>query len=317
MDNSTYFERSVARLKEVENFCKSSEQCGIIEIGNKRIRMIKDTIGESTHIYTSVFYGDKLADINRKYDLSAIYAQNRLFIVNKYVFDLYNGFYAEEQYDNFITFRGYADSLYQKMVKEVFPSYYDKIQPTHIAEELEDVSRIREHYRRSFFDGIAYDTPKVGRNSTLTDLDVANLLAGFTTENELLLSVLNRSKEYYDYQKSFNCAISKYLETHKLIEDYEIEIATALDNLGEVKTVTLEFEKDGKTAQGKIEVISLKNLLRLNDYFSYYSFASDTIGKKVFNSLGIELYDKDNRLYTSDITKILYRGKAVYTRKEI
>ena len=316
MSKETYLERSIARLKEVETFCKSSEQCGTIEIGNKRIRMVKDTIGEAVYIYTSVFYGDEIANINHTFDLAAIYAKENLYFVNKYVFDLYNGFNAEQQYDNFITFNELADTLYQKMVNDVFPAYYDKIQPTHIEEELEDEERIREVYRRSVFEGVDYNTPRVGRNSTLTDIDVANYLAGFTTETELFIDVLGRSESYYDYQKSLDCAISKYLETHNLIKDYEWEILTALNNLGkDVKTVTVEFEKDGKTAQGKITVIALKNILRLNDYFAYYSFATDATGKKIYEKLGIELFANNNRLYTSDITRILFRNKAIYTKK--
>jgi nitrogen regulatory protein PII len=316
MSKETYLERSIARLKVVETFCKSSEQCGTIEIGNKRIRMVKDTIGEAVYIYTSVFYGEEIANINHKFDLAAIYAKENLYFVNKYVFDLYNGFNAEQQYD-IITFSELAENLYQKMIKDVFPSYYDKIQPTHIEEELEDDERIREVYRRSVFEGVDYNTPKVGRNSELTDLDVANYLAGFTTETELFIDVLGRSKEYYNYQKSLSCAISKYLETHNLIEDYELEILTALNNLGDVKTVTVEFEKDGKTAQGKITVSALKNIVRLNDYFADYSFATDATGKKIYEKLGIELFgNHNNRLYTSDITRILFRNKAIYTKKD-
>lgn len=314
MSKETYLERSIARLKEVETFCKSSEQCGTIEIGNKRIRMVKDTIGEAVYIYTSVFYGEEIANINHKFDLAAIYAKENLYFVNKYVFDLYNGFNAEQQYD-IITFSELAENLYQKMIKDVFPSYYDKIQPTHIEEELEDDERIREVYRRSVFEGVDYNTPKVGRNSELTDLDVANYLAGFTTETELFIDVLGRSKEYYDYQKSLACAISKYLETHNLIKDYELEILTALNNLGDVKTVTVEFEKDGKTAQGKITVSALKNIVRLNDYFADYSFATDATGKKIYEKLGIERFaDRNNKIYTSDITRILFRNKAIYTK---
>lgn len=287
MSKETYLERSIERLKEVETFCKSREQCGTIKIGNKRIRMVKDIIGEAIYIYTSVFYGDEITNINHTFDLAAIYAKENLYFVNKYVFDLYNGFNAEQQYDNFITFSELADTLYQKMVNDVFPTYYDKIQPTHIEEELEDEERIREVYRRSVFEGVDYNTPKVGKNSTLTDLDVANYLAGFTTETELFIDVLGRSESYYDYQKSLDCAISKYLETHNLIEDYEWQILTALNNLGDVKTVTVEFEKDGKTAQGKITVIALKNILRLNDYFADYSFVTDVTGKKIYEKLGI------------------------------
>ena len=317
MSKKTYLERSIERLKEVETFCKSSEQCGTIEIGSKRIRMVKDKIGEAVYIYTSVFYGDEIANINHTFDLAAIYAKENLYFVNKYVFDLYNGFNAEQQYDNFTTFNELSDTLYQKMVRDIFPEYYDKIQPTHIEEELEDDKNIREVYRRSVFEGVDYNTPRVGRNSTLTDLDVANYLAGFTTETELFIDVLGRSKEYYDYQKSLDCAISKYLETHNLIEDYEWEILTALNNLGkDVKTVTVEFEKDGKTAQGKITVIALKNILRLNDYFADYSFVTDATGKKIYEKLGIERFaDRNNKIYTSDITRILFRNKAIYTKK--
>ena len=314
MSKETYLERSIARLKEVETFCKSSEQCGTIEIGSKRIRMVKDKIGEAVYIYTSVFYDDEITNINHTFALAAIYAKENLYFVNKYVFDLYNGFNAEQQYDSFITFSELADTLYQKML-DMFPAYYDKIQPTHIEEELEDEERIREVYRRSVFEGVDYNTPRVGRNSTLTDIDVANYLAGFTTETELFIDVLGRSESYYDYQKSLACAISKYLETHNLIEDYELEILTALNDLGNVKTVTVEFEKDGKTAQGKITVSALKNIVRLNDYFADYSFATDATGKKIYEKLGIERFaDRNNKIYTSDITRILFRNKAIYTK---
>ena len=100
------------------------------------------------------------------------------------------------------------------------------------------------------------------------------------------------------------------------MKPYEVEIANGLNSI-DAKSVTVEFEVNGKTASGKMDPDKIVYILCHSDDIDDYNFITCRQGKEVMKALDIKTYGADaRRLYPSDITKITYGRKVLYKRKQ-
>ena len=113
--------------------------------------------------------------------------------------------------------------------------------------------------------------------------------------------------------KAYEIAIQELVKSGDTVKDFERKIATALDSI-EAKTVTVEFEYQGKRAEQKIEPETIRRRMLDGYGFSSYDFVSYTGGERLMDALGISKFDE--KIFVKDITRIMYRGKSIYEREE-
>lgn len=156
---------------------------------------------------------------------------------------------------------------------------------------------------------------RLDRGMFLNERDVANILCGFMDIKEEMNERLQEEKETWIVRKSMNKKIEELMENSETVLDWEIEIAKGLSSV-EAKTVTVEFEFDGKRTSGKVYPDTLIRILREKTSFDNYDFTVTKQGERLLRDLGIEnSWRSSKTLKCEHITKIMYGKKELYVRK--
>lgn len=114
--------------------------------------------------------------------------------------------------------------------------------------------------------------------------------------------------------------IQKALDDPSLVDPYETEIAKAVLAVNSKSTLTVTFQKNGKTATGKMKAEQLWDKLLDRSYFTGSEFQPMWLGKRILKNLGC-LYTgwkgPEHQLRCEDILEISYRKKILYSRQAI
>lgn len=154
--------------------------------------------------------------------------------------------------------------------------------------------------------------------TSLSRQDIADWLCGFVTLEECAKKRFLERKDYWLYMKNVNTMIKRYMKDPFLVDPYETEIAKALLPLEDRNNLTVEFEKNEKTAVGKISVQKLWNVLIKKDSFSSYMFHTNKSGEQLLQALGCNEYLMYTRrgITCKEIASISYRNKVIYNRRD-
>lgn len=314
----TSVEKILSAINELVDFCNSNNTNITISGGDKIIHLVKDTVGNATYIYGEYgFDNEFFVRLDNKIKLIAIASNNVVYIIDTYMFGKWEIERLNEKLpEGVVWFCDYHKELNDKLTNEFFPQYYASLVPTKI-DDYED-ERLYEFAR---IDLLGSGNPKKGiieKSSLLNDYDIAKILAGFSSKQSAFMDSVSRDVNIYDSKKSRKVATEKYIREHNIVEDYELRIAEAMRNT-KAKAVTVWFEKNGKQASTKISPNSVQRVLICkNDYFSCYDFVNNTETNKMFAALGVTngWGASEKKLFTKDIVKIMYRGKAIYQREK-
>lgn len=96
---------------------------------------------------------------------------------------------------------------------------------------------------------------------------------------------------------------------------WERKIADGIGGV-EAKTVTVEFELNGRKTSAKINPETIIRKMIDNDYFSGYDFEVVKRGDELIKKLGAKEWgETENVLRCRNITKITYGRKELYVRE--
>ena len=103
----------------------------------------------------------------------------------------------------------------------------------------------------------------------------------------------------------------------KYFTENELNLIKAIKQLKGIdcKNVVAQFEFNSKKDSAKISLDKIEQVLARDDYFSKWYFITNNEGDRIYKSLGIN-YSNDNQFKCDKITKITYRSKDVYIRKD-
>lgn len=143
----------------------------------------------------------------------------------------------------------------------------------------------------------------------LNEMDIRDFLREKNTSDDI--------QKRYLYNKSYDYAVKDLMENHtfEIVEKEIYNLMCVLNNL-EQKTITVEFKKGDIVASEKMQRTTLQNCILHRDDISSWDFITQTKGKELFEKLNIGYNKEYERLYPTDITKVLSKGKAVYLNKE-
>ena len=302
------------KIEEFVNKVLTTDKSFNLSENNLVYHFMQDNVGEARYIYGDyggdVFY----AQLNNKYQVIAIVKGEVVYIVDRFMFGLYNvdpdsielpenTMFLDDCVKMFNQGFGYSD----------FPKWYAGLEP----QEVSNLDVYIEDARRDLLyrGGVQEPSP-----DPIFDIDnVASMLAGFATVAEIEGRYFDDRKQQYINYKTKNTAINQLIVQGKAAEPWEIAMAEALRNI-KAKTITVEFQFKGKTGSGKLKLSSLMKELVDKWFIHSYDFVSTKTGKQLIKGIGAEdvrWRGDEDVLTCKNIVKITYGRKVLYERSEV
>lgn len=305
-------------IEKLITFIHSENRNTMIREGRESLYLVKDVVGKAVVLYGQDLYGTSdFLNFDNELKIVAIFSNNRCYIMEKYIFSQWGTSPNGESLPLGVKwFSDYVRELNDELTNIVFPKWYQELVPTPLKSKYWDDNDLEVWARYTLLDKPPFKEG-LDKESMVDTNTVAQILCGFVEKETAFVSNISKAIDTYNIRKCQETEIQQYIDTHKVIEDYEMSIINSIKNIT-AKTVTVYFEKDGKQASGKIvpEVIKRKCLYR--DDFSSYDFNNRVEGQWVLNTLNATSFRGiENNLYVKDITSITYRGREIYRRKEI
>lgn len=289
---------------------------------------MRDKIGKAEYIYgidefisADVKSQNGFANVDNSPKLVAIVSNEFIYIVSYLFCYIYNKDRVKLP-QNCMWFTDYVEELNNYYKMTILPLFYDDLETEPIKDEKTiEHCKIEAHRRQltgkcdDKYDGLYLPS----YSDKITQNEVAGSLCGLIDIDVLMQDKLQYGKEFMCKFKRQNEYILSLIETSTTVELYEIDIANALNGIKDTaKTLNVEFTKNGKVGTGKISPAKVIDKLVNNDYFSEYDFANTTNGEILLMLLEVPHWaeEKEKYLYTSDITKITYGRKIIYSREQ-
>ena len=279
---------------------------------------LQSNVGKARYIYGMKSYNDEkfYSDVDLKPKLIAIVSEGIVYIVDEIFLDGYRWLDQED------TLLPNSAKRFDELVKEtneyisniIFAHFYKSLEVQDVTEE-NAINKCRKHARSYLFSKepmALFDDEKL--NEIFNVRDVANILCGFGDVETEARKRLETRRVEWTYKKSMNEKIKSLMKDPETAYDWEIAIAEGIRSV-DAKTVTVEFELNGKRASGKISPYTVIRVLDTNDNFSGYNFEVMKHGDKLLKDLGAGDYQSENALRCNHIVKITYGKKELYVRK--
>ena len=284
-------------------------------------------------IYGSNKYGDEYSymEYGFEFELCAIVKENTIYIKDEFLFNVYNYKYAEDKSklqelknEQINLFSLYKESVYKQIKDTTFKEFYDRL---NVSDKV---------------DGILFDNNKLNnykRNAIsiiLSDKEIEE----FRLNYQILNNDYTYIKHLCDVENIFNVAMEVFNKEHnkniifnnkimrevikhiidnkeKYFTENELNLIKVIKQLKEIncKNVVAEFEFDEKKDSAKISLDKIEQVLIRDDYFSKWLFITSKEGERIHKRLGLN-YSNENQFKCDKITRIIYRSKNVYIRKD-
>ena len=283
---------------------------------NRTYHFFQDEVGKAKYVYGISNYWDAnfYAQLETKPEIIAIVSEEKIYVVDIFFLGIYS--YGNEKVilpDNILILNDYTAKQNEYISNIVFHNFYAKLETDEKSVQESDKS-LKER-ARSFMFSKNVDLPNVELKPMFNNQDIANILCGFVDFNKEVNERLNAEKEYWIIKKSTDKKIKSLTESPEIADSWELEIANGIRSV-EAKTVTVEFELNGKAASIKINPETIIRKMIKDDYFSEYDFEIAKKGDELIKNLGAGKWCNDeNALRCKHITKIVYGKKELYVRK--
>lgn len=283
---------------------------------SRTYHFLQDEVGKARYVYGISNYWDAnfYAQLETKPKIIAIVAEEKIYVVDIFFLEIYS--YGNDKVvlpDNVIILNDYTAKQDEYISNSIFPNFYAKLKTDENSIKESDES-LREKARSFMFSKNA-DLPNVELKPMFNDQDIANMLCGLLDFDKEVNERLNVNKEQWIEKKSTDEKIKSLMGNHEIADSWEIEIANGIRSV-DAKTVTVEFELNGKVASIKVNPETIIRKMIKNDYFSGYDFEIAKRGDELIEELGAgKWWSDENALRCKHITKIVYGKKELYVRK--
>lgn len=220
--------------------------------GNKIYHFIQDEVGKARYVYGISNYWDAnfYAQLDTKPKVIAIIAEEKIYIVDIFFLEIYS--YKNDKIalpDNVIILDDYIANQNKYISNIIFPDFYEKLETDEDC--IKESNKSLEKKAKSFIFSKSANLPNVEIKPMLNKQDMANILCGLMDFNKEVDKRLNNNKEQWIIKKSTDEKIKTLMENSEIATDWEIKIADGIRSV-DAKTVTVEFELNGKAASIKI-----------------------------------------------------------------
>lgn len=278
--------------------------------GPVNYHFLQDRVGKARYIYGVSRWNDKkfYSDTGLTFDLIAIVSDGIVYIVGHFFLNIYNNTYLPEKAK---LFENFMKGTNEYISNVIFTKFYEQIPVRNITENLEGYRTQARKYL------LSKDPVTLLEGESIADLfkekDIANILCGFLDIETKTYNMLEEAKEKWIDIKTKNEKIRSLMNDPETALGWELKIVEGLRSV-DAKTVTVEFELDGRRASEKICPENILDTLRDKAVFSDYDFEVTKKGEKLFEKLGIE--DQNAKeLKCENIYRITYGKKELYVRE--
>lgn len=304
-------------LSTDESFTIKTKSYGYCFLLNK-VNDVKLIYG-SKSLRGTYFYIDR--DI--KYELSAIIKDKKIYLIDRYFFDIWSNDYDKinELNDSDIyLFDMYKKELYQNILDTTFRRFYDDLEYSNVNEISESILK---NVKRDVKMEILYNkdySQNIDMEYNYSDYIYIKHLCGLEDIFKLTSKKLNTENEINKWtNKKTQIKATQYIRENidKFFSENEINLYNTINELDKIncKKVNIEFELNGYVASEKIELEKIKFAIINNDNFDEFDFETRDKGKQLLRKLNINNYSDEKQLTYDKITRISYRGKDVFVRK--
>ena len=303
--------------QEKESFALAANISKEISDGEMNVFM-QANINGTRFIYTNS-YATPMEHLLTERDFSPtlvafVMSDGKIYIVDDYIFSRDTGNYSmPELPENVEIFS--PEKINRTIVYDIYKKYVDTL-PT-VALNEDEIKRCKDRARYEVLYGA--DIHREATLGLMNTEDIMRCLCGFRTFESMLIPQLERTKGNLIANKSFTVQKEFFKNNPDLItEPWERDLAKALVEASEeVRSVTVEFEYNGKTASERMAPKDLLRALSNKEYLASYMFLNKAGATAMIKNLGAANngHSQERPLYCSDITQITYNRKELYVRK--
>lgn len=295
---------------------------------------IQSIVNNIKLIYGKKSYNDEYFFMKNdcKFELCAIVKVNTIYILDEFLFDVYNYEYdknkcklQELKKERINLFSLYIKSVYEQIEKITFKEFYDSINVSDKVDNTISDNKRLNNYKKDVISIMLSD--KVIEDFKL-DYHILNNIDTYIKHLCSVKDIFNIAKEVFNeehnkniitYDKIKREVIKHIIENkEKYFTKNELNLINAIKQLKEIncKNVIAEFEFKGKQDIAKISLDRIAQVLIRDDYFSDFYFITSKEGERIYKNLGINNWDDEKQFKCDKITKLSYRGKDVYVRED-
>lgn len=291
-------------------------ETGKSETNKKYHFFIQSNVGKARYVYGDYSYINENfnTDLSLNPQLIAIVADGKIYIIDEFKLDVY-GEDAELPENVFkLTDIVIKENAYVESV--IFADFYKSLKENDVTDE-DLLKKCKDEARRVLFaKNPVVNEPTI--KNMFSAQDIANSLCGVINLESEAVKRLVADQENWIYKKSYNKKIKELMKNHLIAADYEMEIAEGLRSV-DAKTVTVEFELNGKKESAKMNPDTIIRHMQNNDYFSRYDFEVTKRGDELIKKLDAATWRGNSSgkevLTCQNITRITYGKKELYVRK--
>ena len=303
-------------IKEFIEKALNEKQSFLMKKDEQYISFFQNDIGAARYIFAVYNFWNKdvigLSDLDLEPKVIAIVANDLVYILDPYFFDVYpeSGRIPDESRMAF--FSDICQNAQKQIQEEIFPNLFENLV---LNRELDknELEMCRQRARDALLKGddFSYDECDI----ELSKSQIAQTLCGFSTVAELAEDMFWENVDKYRTRKAYMQTTISLLESQDIVEDWEQRLANGLHSV-DAKTVTVEFTFNGKTASAKIEPNKILYKLTESEYFNDYDFVTSKSGEQLFKELNASnRWDKEQEALTcKHITKIKYNREVLFTQ---
>ena len=305
----------------IEEFVKlalTAEQPFMMKKNNNYVSLFYDKVGKAKYIFARIDYRSndifELSTLSLNPKLVAIVANDIVYIIDSYFFDIYPGTGNIPIISHMTLFTEVCKNAQQQIDEEIFPALFENLVVT---KELnkEKLAECRRRAREALLEGT--ELPYNECYIRLSQSEVAKVLCGFTTVKEFAESAFQKVFDEYMQRKACLQAAQRFMDSSDIAKDWELKMAKSLNSI-DAKNVTVEFSLNGKTGSAKMEPWKIIQALIDADYFCDFNFATKKNGAELIANLGAanSRFDKTEKqvLTCEQIVKISYKNKVLFER---
>lgn len=284
-------------------------------------------------IYGSNKYGDEYSymEYGFEFELCAIIKANTIYIKDEFLFGIYNYKYDEDKSrlqelkkERINLFSLYKESVYEQIKETTFKEFYDRLNVSDKVDNILYDNNKLNNYKRDAIQIILSDKEieEFRLNYQILNNDYTYIKHLCDVENifDVAMEVFNKE---YNKNIILNNKIMREVIKHiidnkeKYFTENELNLIKAIKQLKEIncKNVVVEFEFNEKKDSAKILLDRIEQVLARDDYFTDFYFITNKEGERIYKSLGIN-WNNNKQFKCDKITRIIYRSKNVYIRKD-
>ena len=266
-----------------------------------------------------------------KFELCAIVKANTICIIDEFLFDTYSYKYRgdknnlqELKKERINLFSLYKESVYEQIKEITFKNFYDRLNVSDKVDNILSDNNKLNNYKRDAIQIILSDKEIADFKLDYQILNYDNTyikhLCNVKNIFDVAMEVFNKE---HNKNIILNNKIKREVLKHiidnkeKYFTENELNLIKTIKQLKEIncKNVVVQFEFNKKRDSAKISLDRIEQVLARDDYFSKWWFITSKEGERIYKSLGVNWHN-DNLFKCNKITKITYRGKDIYTRKD-